>query len=142
MTSPCNYFMLIWFLVLNIQDYRNAFICVKDDVFIIAFILRLKALWILRVEITTFGFALLMFSHTYWSIWTVCVYCYPQIVLFFPFLLLLLPFFDPLIPQSDQHLISPFNIILESNIKVMRIKEMIINWRISWLLDKFSLPAP
>ena len=69
----------------------------KDDVFIIAFILRLKALWILRVEITTFGFTLLMFSHTYWSIWTVCVYCYPQIVLFISFLLLFLPFFDPLI---------------------------------------------
>ena len=28
---------------------------------------------------------------------TVCVYCYPQIVLFISFLLLFLPFFDPLI---------------------------------------------
>ena len=27
MTSPCNYFMFIWFLVLNIQDYRNAYLC-------------------------------------------------------------------------------------------------------------------
>ena len=36
--------------------------------------------------------------------------------------------FNPLIPESDKHLkISPFNIIPESNIKVMRIKEMIIN---------------
>ena len=32
-----------------------------------------------------------------------------------------------LIPESDQHLISPFNITHESNIKVVRIKEMIIN---------------
>ena len=32
-------------------------------------------------------------------------------------------------PKSDQHLFSPFSIIPESNIKVMRIKEMIINWR-------------
>ena len=34
---------------------------------------------------------------------------------------------SPLIPESDQHLISPFNIIPESKIKVMRIKEKIIN---------------
>ena len=27
MTSSCNYFMLIWFLVLNIQDYRNTYLC-------------------------------------------------------------------------------------------------------------------
>ena len=33
---------------------------------------------------------------------------------------------NPLIPKSDQHLISPFNITTESNIHVMRIKEMII----------------
>ena len=82
MTSPCNYFMLIWFLVL-IFKITATLICVKDDVFITAFILRLKALWILRVEITTFGFVLLMFSHTYISTCTVCVYCYPQIVFFF-----------------------------------------------------------
>ena len=49
--------------------------------------------------------------------------------------------FNPLIPKSDWHLISPFKIIHESNIKVMRIKEMIINWRTSWLLNKFSLPT-
>ena len=47
----------------------------------------------------------------------------------------------PLIPESDQHLISPFNITPESNIKVVRIWEMIINWRTSWLLNKFSLSA-
>ena len=35
--------------------------------------------------------------------------------------------FNSLIPESDQHLISPFKITLKSNIKVMRIKEMTIN---------------
>ena len=34
---------------------------------------------------------------------------------------------DPLIPLSDWHLISPYNINLESNIKVTRINEMIPN---------------
>ena len=33
---------------------------------------------------------------------------------------------NPLIPESDQHLISPFKITPESNIHVMRIKEMLI----------------
>ena len=47
--------------------------------------------------------------------------------------------FNPLIGESDQYLISPSNITHESNIKVMRIKEMMINWRTSWLLSKFSL---
>ena len=46
-----------------------------------------------------------------------------------------------LIPESDEHLISPFNITPQSNIKVMTIKEMIINWRTSWFSNKFSLPA-
>ena len=46
---------------------------------------------------------------------------------------------NPLIPKGDQHLISLFSIIPESNIKVMRIKEMIINWKTSWLLNKFPL---
>ena len=32
---------------------------------------------------------------------------------------------NPLIPKSDQHPLSPRNIIPESHIKVMRIKEMI-----------------
>ena len=32
---------------------------------------------------------------------------------------------NPLTPKSDQHLISPNNITLESHIKVKRIKEMI-----------------
>ena len=34
---------------------------------------------------------------------------------------------NTLIPESDQHLISPFNIIPKLSIKVMGIKEMIIN---------------
>ena len=48
---------------------------------------------------------------------------------------------NTLIPESDYYLISPFNVIPKSSINVMRIKEMIINWRTSWLLNKFSLPA-
>ena len=48
---------------------------------------------------------------------------------------------NTLIPESDQHLISPFNITPESHIKVMRVKEMIINRKTSQLLNKFSLPA-
>lgn len=32
---------------------------------------------------------------------------------------------NPLTPKSDKHLISPYNITNESNIKVARIKEMI-----------------
>ena len=35
--------------------------------------------------------------------------------------------FNPLTPKSDWHLISPYSIIPESNIKVTRIKEMITN---------------
>ena len=48
---------------------------------------------------------------------------------------------NTLIPECDKHLISPFTLIPESNIKVMRIKEMINNWRTPWLLNRFSLPA-
>ena len=36
-------------------------------------------------------------------------------------------YFDPLAPACDKHLISPYNISSESNIKVMRIKELITN---------------
>ena len=32
-----------------------------------------------------------------------------------------------LIPKGDWHLISPYHITIESNIKVMRIKELITN---------------
>ena len=34
---------------------------------------------------------------------------------------------NPLIPKSDQHLISPYSMTLKSNIKVMRMEEMITN---------------
>ena len=34
---------------------------------------------------------------------------------------------NPFTLKSDKHLISPYNIIPESHIKVMRIKEMITN---------------
>ena len=34
---------------------------------------------------------------------------------------------NPVTPESDQHLISPYNIIPESHIEVMRMKEMITN---------------
>ena len=36
-------------------------------------------------------------------------------------------FFNPLTPQSDWCLISPYHITTVSNISVMRIKEMITN---------------
>ena len=50
--------------------------------------------------------------------------------------------FNPLNPKSDWHLISPLNITPESHINVMRIKEMIINKRNLWSVNKFSLSAP
>ena len=34
---------------------------------------------------------------------------------------------NPVTPKSDQHLISPYNNTLESDMKVMRIEEMITN---------------
>ena len=49
---------------------------------------------------------------------------------------------NPLTPWSDQHLISPYNIIPESLSKVTRIKKIIIKYRGCCLLNKFSLPAP
>ena len=33
---------------------------------------------------------------------------------------------NPLIPKSDQHLISPYNITPELHIKVMRVKKTVI----------------
>ena len=36
---------------------------------------------------------------------------------------------NPLNPKSDQHLVSPYNITPESNIRVMRMKEIITNSR-------------
>ena len=35
--------------------------------------------------------------------------------------------FNPLTPKSEEHLISPYNITPESNIKVRRVKDMITN---------------
>ena len=48
-------------------------------------------------------------------------------------------FLIPLNSKRDKHLISSNSITPESNIKVMRIKEMITNSRSSWLLEKFYL---
>ena len=42
-------------------------------------------------------------------------------------------------PLSDKHIISPYNIIPESHIRVTRIKEMITKLGCSWILNKFSL---
>ena len=47
-----------------------------------------------------------------------------------------------LTPESDQHLISPYDITTESHIQVTGIKEMITNSRSSRLPNKFSLSAP
>ena len=49
---------------------------------------------------------------------------------------------NPLNPMSDEHLISPYIIMLESNIKVMRIKEVVTREGTFWLANKFSLSAP
>ena len=37
---------------------------------------------------------------------------------------------NPLTPKNDKHLISPYNITLESHIKIRRMKEMITSWRL------------
>lgn len=42
--------------------------------------------------------------------------------------------FNPLAPKSDWFLISPYNITLESNVRVMREEELIIILRSGWLL--------
>ena len=44
-------------------------------------------------------------------------------------------------PKSDEHLISLYSITPESNIEVMRIKEMISNKRSFWSVNKFDLSA-
>ena len=48
--------------------------------------------------------------------------------------------FSPLMPEWPASSFS-FQFTHESNIKVVRIEKMIINWRTNWLLNKFSLPA-
>ena len=45
---------------------------------------------------------------------------------------------NPLSPNSDKHVISPYSITTWSNTQVMRIKEMITNDQMSWLFIKFS----
>ena len=49
---------------------------------------------------------------------------------------------NPLNPNSDQHLISPYSITPESYIKVMRINKMVIREGIFRFANKFSLSAP
>ena len=49
---------------------------------------------------------------------------------------------NPLIPKKEQKLFSPHSITPVSLIKVTRIKEIISNYRTSWLLNKFSSSAP
>ena len=46
--------------------------------------------------------------------------------------------FNPLNPNSDKHLISPYSITGWSDIQVMRIKKMITKDKMSWCLSKFS----
>ena len=41
-------------------------------------------------------------------------------------------------PNSDEHLISPYNITPDSYITIMRTKKVTTNWRGSWLLNKYS----
>ena len=50
-----------------------------------------------------------------------------QLIIFFKAKSTVKAIFDPLTPYSDQDQISPHNIAPESNIKVMRTKEMITN---------------
>ena len=56
-----------------------------------------------------------------------------NLISFYPYLYLYFYF------KSDWHLISPYHITPELNIKVRRIKELITNIRSSQLLDKFSV---
>ena len=44
--------------------------------------------------------------------------------------------------KGDWHLISPYRITLESNVEVMRIKEMITNFRSYRMVNQFSLSVP
>ena len=50
----------------------------------------------------------------------------------------LIAFVNPSDPNSDQHVISPYNNTSETFTKIVRIKEMITNL---WLLEEFSLSA-
>ena len=48
---------------------------------------------------------------------------------------------NPSTPWTDQHLISPYNIIPETHIKVVSVKDMITYKSNSWLLNRFFLSA-
>ena len=50
-------------------------------------------------------------------------------------LLKFLKIFNPLILKMTKHFNSPYNVIPESNIIAMRIKETISNQRIPWFLN-------
>lgn len=56
-------------------------------------------------------------------------------------LLKFLKIFNPLIPKMAQHFNSPYNVITESNIIAMKIKEAISNQRIPWFLNNLSSSA-
>lgn len=56
-------------------------------------------------------------------------------------LLKFLKIFNPLIPKMAQHFYSPYNVIPESNIIAMKIKETISNQRIPWFLNNLSSSA-
>ena len=49
---------------------------------------------------------------------------------------------SPLIPKSDWLLISHYSITLESNVKVMRIIEIVTNFRSFRLSNNFSISLP
>jgi len=49
---------------------------------------------------------------------------------------------NPLSPNSNKYVISPYSITSQSNTQVMRIKEKITKSRISWCLSKFSQLVP
>ena len=53
-------------------------------------------------------------------------------------LLKFLKIFNPLIPKMAQHFNSPYNVIPESSIIAMRIKETISNLRVPWFLNNLS----
>ena len=52
-----------------------------------------------------------------------------------PILTVIILWINPIATKSDQHLISPYNITLESLIEVTRIKQMITNETSSSLLN-------
>ena len=49
--------------------------------------------------------------------------------------------FKPLFLYNDGYLVFPLEIIAKSNLQAMRIKEMIANYRSSWLLRILSVSS-